>query len=395
MAKICMISVNHSPLDDRIFYKEAKTLQNAGHELTMICRADENGILFDMGNTIKLNKPGQSEIEFEGIPTYAIKSPFTKLDKTLKKFFKGPFYYDFIAKAIEIDADVYHAHEPESYYIGLQIAKKNGAKVIFDSHESFTTGTTKEMWVKNRHLNEMQFLITANHLTRGYLVSLNHKIKSAVIYNAAQPSLFTDSIRNRKPNEITIAHDGYLPFNRGLKEMLEAFKIIQKKHSNTKFKIIGNTTGEEKVFFDQFIATNKLEDTVEQTGWVPYQKVPQLLADCQIGIIAKTPTVNNIIGGPPIKYYNYTGAGMAIIDVDMPETTRLLSKYKNGISVSNRSVNQIANSLLLLIESPELLQKYQTNSNLAFQNLNWDIEGQKLVDFYANIVLNETGIILH
>ena len=390
-----MISVNHSPLDDRIFYKEAKTLQNAGHEISMICRADENGILFDMGNTIKLNKPNQSELAFEGIQTYAIKSPFTKIDKTLKKFFKGPFYYDFIAKAIEINADVYHAHEPESYYIGLQIAKKNGAKVIFDSHESYTTGTAKEMWVKNRHLDEMRYLITANHITRGYLVSLNHKIKSTVIYNAAQPSLFTDSVRLHKPTSITIAHDGYLPFNRGLKEMLQAFKIAHQKYPDIKFKIIGSTTGKEKEFFDQFISTNQLENAVEETGWVPYQKVPELLADCHIGIIAKTPTVNNIIGGPPIKYYNYTGAGMAIIDVDMPETTRLLSKYKNGISISSRSVNDIANGILKLIETPDLLQKYQGNSVQAFQDLNWDREGQKLVEFYENVVLNTNEIILH
>lgn len=395
MAKICMISVNHSPLDDRIFYKEAITLKKEGHELFMICRADENGVLFDMGNTIKLNTPQQTELEFEGIKTYPIKSPFTKLDKTLKKFFKGPFYYDFIAKALEIDADVYHAHEPESYYIGLQIAKKNGAKVIFDSHESYVTGTAKEMWIKKRHLADMRYLITANHLTRGYLVSLNHQIKSSVIYNAAQTSLFTEHIRNNKPQNITIAHDGYLPFNRGLKEMLEAFLIVHQKHPNTKFKIIGNTTGKETEFFDQFITSNQLQNAVEQTGWVPYQKVSELLADCHIGIIAKTPTVNNIIGGPPIKYYNYTAAGMAIIDVDMPETTRLLSKYKNGISISSRSVDDLANGLLKLIESPDLLRKYQQNSANAFHELNWGNEGLKLIDFYKNVVLNTSSTTLH
>ncbi len=390
-----MISVNHSPLDDRIFYKEAKTLQSAGHDLSMICRANENGILYDMGNTISLNKPNQLELSFEGIPTYAIKSPFSKINKTLKKFFKGPFYFDFIAKAIEVNADVYHAHEPESYYIALQIAKQNGAKVVFDSHESYTTGTAKEIWIKNRHLSELRYLISANHITRGHLVSQHHKIKSAVIYNAAQPSLFTESIRQNKPKEIIIAHDGYLPFNRGLKEMLEAFKIVNQKHKETKFKIIGTTIGKERTFFDTFIQENHLTQAVEETGWVPYEKVPELLAECHIGIIAKTPSVNNIIGGPPIKYYNYTGAGMAVIDVDMPETTRLLSKYKNGISIPSRSVTDLANGMLKLIETPELLEKYQSNSCLAFQHLNWDKEGEKLVDFYENVVLNSSSIILH
>ena len=390
-----MISVNHSPLDDRIFYKEAKTLQNTGHEMSMICRADEKGIMYDMGNTTPLNKPNQKQIIFEGIPTYVVTSPTSKVNKLLKKVFKGRFYQDFIKKAIEVNADVYHAHEPESYYIGLQIAKVNGAKIVFDSHESYTTGTAKEIWIKNRYLNKMRYLITANHITRGHLVSLNHKIKSTVIYNAAQPSLFSNSVRQNKAKEIIIAHDGYLPFNRGLKEMLEAFKLVRQKHPLTKFKIIGETTGKEKVFFDSFIEEHNLSHSVIETGWVPYQKVPELLAECHIGIIAKTPTVNNIIGGPPIKYYNYTGAGMAIIDVDMPETTRLLSKFKNGISIPSRSVSDLVKGMLKLIETDGLLAQYQQNSTKAFEELNWDIEGYKLVQFYENMVLNTKPIIKH
>ena len=199
-----MISVNHSPLDDRIFYKEAKTLQNVGHQITMICRADENGIMFDMGGITPLNTQGETSKEFDGITAHGIKSPFSKIDKTLKKFFKGPFYYDFIAKAVEINADVYHAHEPESYYIGLQIAKNTGAKVIFDSHESYTTGTSKEIWIKNRYLSDMQYLISANHITRGHLVSLNHKIKSAVIYNAAENGLFPIPYKKTSPRKLLL-----------------------------------------------------------------------------------------------------------------------------------------------------------------------------------------------
>ena len=390
-----MISVDHSPLDDRIFYKEAMTLKAAGHELTMICRADEVGVMYDMGNNLPLNIPNQTEVDFDGILAYPIKSPHGAFNKVLNKVFKGQFFKAFIAKAIELKADVYHAHEPVSFYIGLQIAKQIKTKVVFDSHESYTTGTPKEVWIKNRYLKDLKYLISANHLTRGHLVSLNPKIKSVVIYNAAQPSLFIDEIRNNKPKDITIAHDGYLPFNRGLKKMLEAFKIVHQKHSRIKLKIIGETKGEELVFWNEFILANKLEESVSQTGWIEYQNVAKELAECSIGIIAKMPTINNIIGGPPIKYYNYTAAGMAVLDVDMPETTRLLSKYKNGLSVANRTAKGIAGGLIELIENKELLAKYQANSITAFANLNWDTEGKKLVDFYANVVLNASRIIKH
>ncbi len=395
MAKICMISIDHSPLDDRIYYKEALTLQKAGHEVTMICRADKYGVMYDMGGTVPLNIPNQTEVEFENIIAYPIKSPKSSINKALNKVFKGKFFTDFIEKAVEIEADVYHAHEPVSYYIGLQIAKRIKTKLVFDSHESFTTGTPKEIWIKNRYLSNLEFLISANHLTRGHLVSLNPKIKSEVIYNAAETNLFTDKTRLNKPKNIIIAHDGYLPFNRGLKTMLEAIKIVLQKHSGIKFKIIGETSGEEKEYLHAFISDNQMTDTIYETGWKPYEEVAQELSDCSIGVIAKTPTVNNIIGGPPIKYYNYTAAGMAIIDVDMPETTRLLSKFKNGISTKDRTSDGLAKALDYLISNPKILHGYMQNSVSAFASLNWDIEGKKMTEFYSNVILNDSDLIKH
>lgn len=389
-----MISVNHSPLDDRIFYKEALTLQKAGHEVSMICRADQNGVMFDMGNTIALNSKDTEMVTFQGIHTYPIKSPSSVLDKLLKKVFRGSFYSDFITSGVKVNADVYHAHEPESFYLGLKIAKKTGAKVIFDSHESYTSGTKKELWIKKRYLGDLRYLISANHLTRGYLVGLNPKIESEVIYNAAEPKLYSH-IEQRNTPLITIAHDGYLPFNRGLSEMLQAFKHIHKKYPNTRLKIVGGTTGKEKAFFDDFIKTNHLSEVVSETGWVPYAEVANHLDNCQIGLIAKTGTVNNIIGGPPIKYYNYTAAGMAVIDVNMPETTRLLSIYKNGISIPDRSIDSLVAGIEQLISDPELLGKYQEKSRKAFQILNWEIEGKKLMAFYTNVILNTKKIIHH
>lgn len=154
MAKICMISVNHSPLDDRIFYKEACTLRDSGHHLFMICGADAQGIMYDMGHLTPLNTAHQEVVYFNDIPTYPIKHPQGIYDRLAKKIFKGKFYAQYISRAIHINADVYHAHEPESFYLGLQIAKATGAKVIFDAHESYAGVTLKERWIKWRYIKK-------------------------------------------------------------------------------------------------------------------------------------------------------------------------------------------------------------------------------------------------
>jgi hypothetical protein len=393
MAKICMISIDHSPLDDRIFYKEALSLKASGHELSMICRGNEKGVLFDMGGTTPLNSENSLSMEFQGIQTYSISSPTGTLTKLSYKFLKGEFFEAFIKKGIEIQADVYHAHEPVSFYIGYQISQRTGAKVVFDSHESLVSGTPKEKWIKRFYYPKLKYLITANQLTRGYMVSKYPQIQSEVIYNAAQKAIFTPEIRTPSRNELIVAHDGYLPFNRGLKEMLDAFKMVHSKHPSVRFKLIGQTTGDEAKYLQNFIQVNSLEKVIFETGWLPYEKVASALSDCSIGIIAKTGTLNNIIGGPPIKYFNYTAAGVAIVDVNMPETTRLLSTYKNGITVNSNSAQHIAFGILDLVENPNLLQEKMNNSIKAFEFLNWEFEAKKLSEFYTNVVLNDEDII--
>ena len=39
-----------------------------------------------------------------------------------------------LAKALELDADIYHLHDPELISIGVKL-KKRGKVVIFDAHE--------------------------------------------------------------------------------------------------------------------------------------------------------------------------------------------------------------------------------------------------------------------
>ena len=110
------------------------------------------------------------------------------------------------------------------------------------------------------------------------------------------------------------------------------------------------------------------------------------LKKCNIGIIAKKPTINNTIGGPPIKYFNYTAAGLAIIDVGMPETKRLINKYQNGIIATN-SIDGLAKQMIQLVTNQNLLLQLQENSKSAFKELNWKNESKKLVHYYENDIL--------
>jgi glycosyltransferase involved in cell wall biosynthesis len=389
-SKICMLSIDHSPLDDRIYYKEACSLHKHGFEVTMLFCADENGFAYDMGGKKIINQDKNTVLQLDGIVCHLVKRDLRNpIEKILHKFFLGNFIHNFIQKGIEINADVYHAHEPVSYYLGLKIQEKTGAKLIFDSHESWVGGTLKDQFVKHLYLNKLTYLITANQITRGSLLVKNPSLKTEVIYNFAHPEIFKSTFEESKLLNPIIVHDGYLPFNRGLKEMIEVIKLLKNDFPKIKFRILGETKGEEKIYLQQKIEEYQLYDNIEETGWIDYVNVGNYLNDCSIGLLLKTNTPNNILGGPAIKLFHYFAYGIAVVDIDLPESTRFLNKTQSGISIQKRSITKITEAIELLLKDHTLLKKYCQNSFNSYQKFNWLEEEKKLVSFYKNEVLND------
>ncbi|NEQ49029.1 MAG: glycosyltransferase family 4 protein [Leptolyngbya sp. SIO3F4] len=386
MPHIVMLTLDHSPQDDRIFYKEARSLLKAGFEVSIVCRADERGRVFDMGGREVLNPDGNLTWDQDGIQVCAIPAKLTGLQRFYYKAFRGSFFRDFIQKAVELQGDAYHAHEPVSFWLGLQAAKQYKNKVIFDSHESWIGGSRKDRYVRSRYVSELQYLISANHLTRGNLLAQQHHAHSQVIYNAAEKRLFDVLDRTPDPDHFTIVHDGYLPFNRGLRTMVDMMRLLAPRFPQVRLKLVGETRGSEREFLQQAMNSRELQGRIIETGWLPYEEVPKALAGCSVGIIAKTRTINNIIGGPPIKYFNYTAAGLPVIDVNMPETTRLLDEWENGISVREPSAQALADAVTHLLEHPDHWKHYAERSLRAFETLHWEAEAEKLVRFYHHEV---------
>lgn len=107
MIKVCHVTSVHPATDVRIFWKECISL----------CKR----------YNVCLIAPNTPEREEHGIHIYTVKLPQNRIirQNCLNKVFD---------KMIDVNADVYHLHDPELMRLGIKI-KKRGKKVIFDSHE--------------------------------------------------------------------------------------------------------------------------------------------------------------------------------------------------------------------------------------------------------------------
>lgn len=393
MAKICMVHIDHSPLDVRVFYKETLSLSKAGFDVITLCAADTEGNVYDMGNSKILNKDQELDFVLEGFQFHAVKRAATRKQKLLNKVFQSDFFKDLIQKGVEINADVYHAHEAESYYIALKIQEQTGAKVVLDAHESWQGEGKKSDYIRMNYLHKLRYLISANPMTKGNLMTLNRNIQAEVIYNFSVKKDFNIPFNEHKFDNPILVHEGYLPFNRGLKEMVEVVHLLKEDFPNIKFKIIGKTKGEEAEYLKAKKEACQLEDNIIETGWVDYEAVASHLSDCAIGLICKSTRPNNILGGPAIKLFNYFASGLAVVDFNLPESTYFLNKINAGISVQERSVEKLAEAIKILLSDHDLLKRYCRNAYAAFHNqFNWESEEKKLISFYKNVVLNESGL---
>ncbi len=93
-----------------------------------------------------------------------------------------------------------------------------------------------------------------------------------------------------------------------------------------------------------------------------------------------------IFWGEPVKYFEYSAAGLPVIITDLPAKRKLIQKNKNGLLVSPYSVNDAIRAIEYLINNPNEARKMSENGkNKIFKEYSWESKEQELIDFYTHI----------
>ena len=135
-ARVCKLTNIHSPLDQRIFYKEALSLVAAGYK-------------------VKIVGPGPVELTGEraGVQIQTIPLPQRPWGR-ISNLFR-------LWKASQReDADFYHFHDPELLLLGVAL-RLQGKKVIYDVHEHFPQVVFVRTWVPDILRRPLSFLVDA------------------------------------------------------------------------------------------------------------------------------------------------------------------------------------------------------------------------------------------
>lgn len=364
MIKVCHISTAHAANDQRIFHKECVSLSRNNFDVSLIISNPKDEII--------------KGVKIIDIP---------KLNR-LKRFLRSGWRA--YRKAKQVDADIYHIHDPELLPFAL-LLKWRGKKIIYDVHEDLPKQILSKHWInpvlrksvafftrkfENFVSRRMTAVITATPKINERFLKLNSR--SVNINNFP----FPDELENintewsQKKNEI--CYIGGITAIRGVLQLLEAMSITENVNLNMGGEFNPSALKET-------LQQSKGWEKVKYHGFVNREKMSELLARSKAGLVTFLPEPNHI-DAQPNKMFEYMSAGIPVIASHFPLWKEIIEGNHCGICVDPENPTAIAEAINYIITHNHESEQMGLNGSRAVkEKYNWLIEEKKLIALYQSI----------
>ena len=363
--KVCILTSVHPVFDTRIFYKEAKTLVKAGYDITLIAQHNKDEIV-------------------DGIRIVPLSKPRNRLERMTKTV------YILFNIALREKPTICHFHDPELIPIGV-ILKLLGKKVIYDVHEDYGKQNLYKTYIPVAIRKPVARLVSfieksASKFFDRIIVATDDILKnfithkgSVAIRNFPVLTNFGGTQKKRRSNQMFAPiYIGALAETRGITQIVEATEYLE----SIKLILGGNFSPES---YEKEVKCLKGFQKVEYLGYIKHTKIPEYLAQADVGIVCFHPVPNHI-NSMPNKLFEYMCAGIPVVASDFPLWKKIIEGDKCGICVNPLDPREIAEAIEYLMEYPDEAQKMGANGREAIlQKYNWENESKKLLKVYEEL----------
>lgn len=373
--KVCILSSVHPCFDVRIFQKQARSLSEAGYEVTLVAIADFEEKVVD------------------GIRVLGLPQPSSRLLRPAN-------WWRILRIALKERADIYHFHDPELLLPAGLIKLLSRRPIVYDVHENYPQDILTKEWIPGhlRRLVSSLFRVFEDTAVRAMdgVVVVNRHLEGrfegkARVVRVANYSRLDGHVNGKRHPETSTAgarpyfvYAGRVSDDRGLHECLRALESLGEVGAEILCagRIGHVANGQLRALLDH----GHTEIPFKYLGLLPYEAIPPLFEGALAGLLCFQPTPNNVLGTPN-KLFEYMSAGIPVIGSDFPFIREVVAEADCGLLVQPDDTRQIASAMAHLLHHPHDAARMGENGLRATrERYNWQGEEKKLLSLYETLL---------
>lgn len=374
--RIGVLTTVHRVDDVRIFHKEAKSLADAGHEVTIVAPIDEAGDPVD-------------EVRAAGI---AVRSLGPRPRGRLGRLH---LWRRLAAVTRDGDFDAWHFHDPELLLVALAMQRRQrGVRLVYDAHEDLPKDIAHKHWVPKRLRGAVS--VAADRVERwamarcDLVVGATAPIADRAPFGTARALVrnypvgaghreFVEGAERSADPRCGVVYAGLMSEPRGLYELMKVAELLI--DAPVRFTLVGS--------FDppalEAWTREHAPANVAILGRRSFEETQVIIAQHHVGLCALHPVPNHL-QGLPIKLFEYFQAGLAVIVSDFPTWRDIVDGAGAGVLVDPFDVHAIAAAIGKMTADPSWRDKLgRAGQEAATIDYTWEHEAAVLLAAYESL----------
>jgi glycosyltransferase involved in cell wall biosynthesis len=377
---ICVITSVHRPFDGRVFYRQCKTLAQAGYQVTLIAPAD-----FERQQR-------------DGLTVLGVPRPTSRRQRPL-------VWWRLYRLVRRLHPHVVHFHDPELLLLVplFRLTLGRDVKIVYDVHEYFVDSLAEKYWIPSRLralavsaagglerllVRGVDGIICAvegqKPLYAGFRgpIAVLRNLPFATLFENAEPhpALDVDGFK--------LIYVGLILPKRGIDVLLAAMQILrQQGQKDVHLFLIGPDTSPAYIQEIQaLVRDHQLFDQVHWLGYVPHDQIKHYLANAHVGLVPGAPTRQYRNPGISTKLLEYMLCGLPIVSVDRPHHLVYLEESNCGLAVPLGDAPAHAEAILWLRDHPHEARTMGLRGRaMVLDHYTWEREQSRLLEFYQKL----------
>jgi glycosyltransferase involved in cell wall biosynthesis len=263
----------------------------------------------------------------------------------------------------------------------------NRKKIIWDSHEIFTAmpelyerPIVRSIWkaLESIFAPGIIHVLTVTPGVASFLSETYH-LKPFIVYN--YPDIYPDHTDARKKFDSRIVFfQGALNQGRGLHTLLETMKTLDDTYI---LQIAG--VGPEESALKSWTIVNSLGHRVHFLGRLSPADLKEKTQGVFVGISLLDDRHQNSMVSLANKNLDYIMGGVPAITMDFPEYKKINDRWEVAILLKESTPSALQSAVYKLGGDFSMYQKMHEQCRLARQELNWENESTRLIEYFKTI----------